>query len=62
MLDNIYVDSEEGLIYFILTNSANLLKAYKEVMKIFDNLKNGKIKFDEIALQAAKCSIISNFS
>jgi len=53
-----HTSCENGLIYFTLSKSTNLVGAYEEAYKIVQEFIDGKSKFEELSLQAAKSSLV----
>jgi len=55
---DIYVSYDTGLIYFVLSKSTHLIKAYKEALNIIDSHLNGITKWDTELLESARSSLM----
>jgi len=50
---------EEGLLYFVLGQSANVVKAYSEAKLILDKYLRREEEFEEVILEASRSAVIS---
>jgi Zn-dependent M16 (insulinase) family peptidase len=55
---NIYINVQEGLLYFVLYKSTHLFKAYLESQKIIDGFLLEDVEFDPVQLESAISSTI----
>eukprot|EP00455_Lapot_gusevi_P047984 TRINITY_DN6579_c0_g1_i20.p1 TRINITY_DN6579_c0_g1~~TRINITY_DN6579_c0_g1_i20.p1 ORF type:complete len:207 (+),score=66.62 TRINITY_DN6579_c0_g1_i20:193-813(+) len=53
-----YVSPDDGLMYFGLAKSSDIVAAYQEATKIVNNYANQVTPIDPLALQAAKSSLV----
>jgi len=49
---------EEGLLYFSLTKSSNVVKAYQEAKDIIEDILSGNFQFEDIKIESAKSGAI----
>lgn len=49
---------EEGLTYFALSRSSNLLKAYQVAKEIIDELDTRKVPLEDVRIESAKSGVI----
>jgi Zn-dependent M16 (insulinase) family peptidase len=49
---------EEGLIYFGLTKSSHVFKAYQVSSEIIDDLLTGKAQIEDVRLESARSGTI----
>ncbi|KAL6068377.1 putative zn2+-dependent endopeptidase insulinase superfamily protein [Balamuthia mandrillaris] len=55
---DVFLEVEEGLIYFLLFRSASLCKAYDEAIHIVNDYHKKNVEFEETLLDAARSSVI----